>query len=666
MGGRIEMNRSLVAIAAALALAPASLNAEDLVQTAVKFGARQSVLSPALSPSGNKLLYIEPGSGSDETIVIVDLVAGGVPKAITTTNEAQARLLGCAWATEERIVCQIYGYVENGGVIIGFSRVIAMKADGSGLARLTPSTDWRTLGILQDGGNWLALDVPGDEEKILMTRRYIKESGENTRLFNDREGLGVDAVDVANGRRKVVEAPNRMATDFIADENGRLRIMEVTDTIASGYDGSDVRYLYRRADSDKWDSLSVVDQMGDIDQGFRPVAVDSARNVAYGFDRENGFLALYTVALDGSGRRTRLMARSDVDVDELIRIGRKNRVVGASYATEKRVVEYFDAELDKLASSMAQALPGKPLVSIVDANEDESKILLIASSDKDPGMLYLYDKATRQLSELLPLRDPLVGREMGEVKPVTFPAADGATIPGYLTLPPGADGKKLPALVLPHGGPEARDEWGFDWLAQFFAARGYAVLQPNFRGSAGYGEAWFGRNGYQQWPVAVGDINDAGRWLVAQGIADPGRLGIVGWSYGGYAALQSQVVDSDLFKAVTAIAPVTDLDVHRELSRPYTSFAAQDKRIGNGPHVASGSPARHAGQFKAPVLLVHGTLDSNVGVAQSKLMRDRLKDAGKQVDYLEFEGLDHYLDHSQARAIMLKRIGEFLDANLAP
>lgn len=658
------MKRSLLVFTATLAVLPASLGAEEIAETAAKFGARASVLSPALSPSGGKLLFIEPGSGSDETIVVVDLAAGDAPKGITTMNEGQARLLGCAWATEERIVCKIYGYIDSGGVIIGFTRVIAMKADGTDVTALTPHTDYRTRGILQEGGEWLALDVPDEDGKILMTRRFLKESSENTRIFSDKEGLGVDAVDVTSGRRKAVEAPNRMAIDYIADETGRVRIMEVSDTIASGYDGNDVRYLYRPAGSEKWDDLSAIDQSGSVDRGFQPVAVDSAKNVAYGFDRENGFQALYTVALDGTGKREKIMARNDVDVDGLIRIGRKDRVVGASYATEKRLVEYFDPELQKLASGMAAALPGKPLVSIIDASEDESKILLIASSDKDPGMIYLYDKATRQLSELLPLRDPLAGREMGEVRPITFPAADGTAIPGYLTLPPGSDGKKLPAIVLPHGGPEARDEWGFDWFAQFFAARGYAVLQPNFRGSAGYGEAWFGRNGYQQWPVAIGDINDAGRWLVSQGIADPAKLGIVGWSYGGYAALQSQVVDPDLFKAVAAIAPVTDLDVHRELSRPYTSFALQDKRIGNGPHVASGSPARHAGNFRAPVLLVHGTLDANVGVAQSKLMRDRLKDAGKQVDYLEFEGLDHSLVHSGARAIMLKRIGEFLDANL--
>ena len=196
---------------------------------------------------------------------------------------------------------------------------------------------------------------------------------------------------------------------------------------------------------------------------------------------------------------------------------------------------------------------------------------MTASSDTDPGMLYLYTKATRGLAEVLPIRNELVGVAMGKMTPVSFPAADGTMIPGYLTLPPGSDGKGLPAIVMPHGGPGARDEWGFDWLVQFYAARGFAVLQPNYRGSTGYGSAWYQKNGFQSWRIAIGDVNDAGRWLVSQGIAKSDQLGIVGWSYGGYAALQSSVLDPNLFKAIVAIAPVTDLDRLREESRNFTS-----------------------------------------------------------------------------------------------
>ncbi len=293
-----------------------------------------------------------------------------------------------------------------------------------------------------------------------------------------------------------------------------------------------------------------------------------------------------------------------------------------------------------------------------------SKLLVIAASDTDPGTAYLYDKATNELNELLPIRNFMAGRELAEMKPIAFPARDGTMVPGYLTLPVNSAGRDLPAIVLPHGGPSSRDEWGFDWLVQFFAARGFAVLQPNYRGSTGYGSAWFGKNGFQSWETAVGDVNDAGRWLVSQGIADRGRTAIVGWSYGGYAALQSQVLDPSVYKAVVAIAPVTDLEGLREDARPYTSYKLVDQFIGRGPHVTEGSPARHVDRFAAPVLLVHGTMDQNVDIGQSRLMADRLREGGKRVEYVEYEGLDHSLSDSKARADMLVKIDAFLRTSL--
>jgi len=253
---------------------------------------------------------------------------------------------------------------------------------------------------------------------------------------------------------------------------------------------------------------------------------------------------------------------------------------------------------------------------------------------------------------------------LASVKAVVVSATDGTAIPAYLTVPAGKPAKNLPAVVLPHGGPSARDEWGFDWLAQYLAARGYAVLQPNYRGSAGFGDAWLMKNGFKSWRTSIGDITSSARWLSSQGIADPNRVAIVGWSYGGYAALQSAATEPGLFKAVAAIAPVTDLGMLKDESADYTNSQLVADFIGSGPHIADGSPLRHASSIKVPVLLVHGDMDVNVRVAESEKMAAALQQAGTPVEFLRYRALDHQLEDSAARIEMLTKIGELLERTI--
>jgi dipeptidyl aminopeptidase/acylaminoacyl peptidase len=232
--------------------------------------------------------------------------------------------------------------------------------------------------------------------------------------------------------------------------------------------------------------------------------------------KQDGRLALFAVALDGSLREELIYARPDVDVAGIIRIGRRKRVVGVSYVTDTRNRVYFDSEIQGVAAALSKALPGLPRVSIAGASVDESKLMVIVSSDQDPGVYYLFDRKAKQLQTFLVVRSQLEGVKLASMKPVSYPARDGTLIPGYLTMPPGQENAKgLPAILLPHGGPDARDEWGFNWLSQYYASRGYAVLQPNFRGSAGYGDAWFQENGFKSWPTAIGDVVDGAHWLIA-------------------------------------------------------------------------------------------------------------------------------------------------------
>jgi dipeptidyl aminopeptidase/acylaminoacyl peptidase len=496
-----------------------------------------------------------------------------------------------------------------------------------------------------------------------MMRDYVPQQNTGTLLGQTANGIGVDRLDTRTLSSKTVERPDRRAAEFITDGHGEIRVVGRRNSTTDGYDTGNITYSYRRKGSRDWLPLSVFS--GADSRGFNPYHVDRDRDVAYGLKKVDGKLAAFSIKLDGSGLETKLFeAPGGVDVSGFARIGRRGRVVGVTYVTDRPEVHYIDPELAKLAAGISKALPNLPLIRFVDSSVDESVLLIWAGSDRDPGRYYLLDRKSKAMGELLPIRGRLAATRLAAVKPITYKAADGTAVPAYLTLPEGSSGKNLPAIVMPHGGPGARDEWGFDWLSQFFAARGFAVIQPNFRGSSGYGDQWFQKNGFQGWQTAIGDVRDAGRYLTAQGIADPQKLAIVGWSYGGYAALQTAATSPDLFRAVIAIAPVTDLETLRQQFRDWTNFELASQFIGKGPHVAEGSPARHADAIKAPVLMFHGTFDRNVDVAHSRLMARRLKEAGKSADLITYERLDHYLEDSAARTDMLSRSDVFLRKSL--
>ncbi len=634
------------------------------VDAAKAFGARPGVQQASLSPDGMTIAMIQPlQNGQASALFVARLDGAGSPKPILTSTGRPERLSRCDWVSNSRLVCRITMTVLQDAAWIGYSRMVALNADGSKVQELTARNTGVELGYRQDGGQVIDFTA-GDaaDGSVLMTRDYVPEFGTGSLLTNQKKGLGVEQVDTVNLVRKPVETPRDGAVSYISDQHGLVRILGMQPKTANGYVKAQVNYQYRLKDDPTWRTLGTYDF--DAHTGFLPMVVDRELNAAYGYEWVKGRQVVSRVSLDGALKHEVLAARDDVDVDDLIQIGRQNRVVGASFATDRRQSVFFDPALQKLSASLSKALPGRPNVVFVDASADENRLLLFASSDVDPGRYYLFDKTTRALSEVAPERPELAEVRLATVQPVTYKAADGTEIPGYLTLPPGSDGKNLPSIVMPHGGPGARDEWGFDWLAQYFANRGFAVLQPNFRGSAGYGEAWFVDNGFQSWRTAVGDVNDAGRWLQAQGIAAPGKLAIVGWSYGGYAALQSSVLDPDLFKAVVAVAPVTDLDALREESRGYTNYKLVDTFIGDGPHVKEGSPAQNAARIKAPVLMFHGDEDTNVRVGESRLMQSRLKAAGRDSELVVFPGLNHQLDDSDARRQMLSKADAFLRASL--
>lgn len=648
------------ACVAAMSVAAHAQSTHSLADDAAAFGARDSVVAPRLSPDGSSVMYLTPGPGPATYAVISDLQTGKTDvMTLADGNPEVARW--CNYVDSDRAVCRVSGNVDQLGDILGFQRLIAINTDGTDAKLLGQADSNYDAWIRQTDA--LVLDWRGAVDgKILLAREYVPEVGKTgTRLVREKEGLGVDLVDTRSAHAVHVEPPRDAASGYMTDGRGLVRIMSILETTNNGTMTGRIKYLYRTSDSRDWETL--VD-FADSDDQIQPLAVDADIDSLYALRKRNGRQALYAIKLDGSMAERLIAQNPRVDIDDVVRLGDGLKVIGYTYADDTRHAVYFDPEFDALADSLSKAVPDLPLIDFVDASNDGRKLLIFAGSDTDPGRYYLFDRDKKALNEAMLARPQLEGRKLAEVKPVSIPAPDGVQIPAYLTLPPGRDAEGLPAVVLPHGGPSARDEWGFDWLAQFLAIRGYAVLQPNYRGSAGYGDTWLNENGFRNWRTSIGDISASARWLASQGIADPNRLAIVGWSYGGYAALQSTATEPALYKAVAAIAPVTDLEALKEEAENFTNASLVRRFVGSGPHVSEGSPLSNVATITAPVLLVHGTMDSNVGYSHSRRMHAALRSAGKQSELLTFEGLDHQLRDSTARSKMLTEIGELLERTI--
>ena len=653
------MIRRLHVLAGVSAVALAVPSLAQTNPAAALFGAREGVEHIDLSPDGSTIAYVSPGKGSVSVVNIAGLEEDA-SRPVTRSSGRPDRLNWCNFASNQRFVCRMSAVMDYEGTLLGVSRLLSLNTDGTDVKQLGQRSSFYDTRLRQYDGeilDWL----PGDGNAVLMARDYVPEGRTGTRLVRSDDGLGVDKIDIRTLKTTVVENADRTASDFISDGRGNVRIRAVRSSRVAGEQmGSRINYFYRRKSSSGWAELGSYDST--TRQGLIPLAVDADLDVAYVLKKLNGRFALYRVKLDGSNSTELAYANDKVDVDNVVRVGRGQKVVGVTFAEDKRRVIYFDDEYKRLSTALSKAIPNLPLVQFAGASADGKKLLIFAGSDSDPGRYYVYDKKDRKLAEIMLVRPELEGVQLASVKPVAYPAADGVQVPGYLTLPPGKEARNLPTIVLPHGGPSARDEWGFDWLAQFLANQGYAVLQPNYRGSDGFGDEWLKQNGFRSWETSIGDITSGAKWLVGQGIADQDKLAVLGWSYGGYAALQSAVVEPNLYKAVVAIAPVTDLTMTKEEARGFTNSSLVAEFIGSGPHIRQGSPLQNVGRIGVPVLMFHGDKDINVGVAQAQAMDRQLKAAGKKSELIVYQGLDHSLVDSAARTQMLDRIGSFLAA----
>ncbi|HEY5711195.1 MAG TPA: alpha/beta fold hydrolase [Allosphingosinicella sp.] len=642
---------------------PAAPAAARPATPAERFGVRESVSQIDISPDGRHVVYLQPGPGRSTIAYISDLDSDAEARVVVRSSGNPERLRFCNFVTNDRLICRVSGMTEVQGVLIPFSRLVSLDTNGANIKMLGQTRSYYDARLRQFDGavlDWL----PGGNGEILMSRELIPEEGRlGSRMMRTANGLAVDRIDVRTLASTRVEAPNRNASWYLSDGRGNVRIMAVVgERGSSGQLESRTEYSYRTAANRDWQRFGASGT--GADDGIIPLAVDPTRDAAYVLKRLNGRLALYRVKLDGSMTSELVYANPRVDVDDVVWSSRGSRVIGVSYVEEQRRTVYFDPEFAALARSLGRAIPNLPLIDFGGTSADGNRILIHAGSDSDPGRYYVYDKTARNLSEILVDRPQLEGVTLANVRAITYPAADGTLIPAYLTLPPGREGRNLPTVILPHGGPASRDEWGFDWLAQYLANQGYAVLQPNYRGSAGFGDQWLQQNGYRSWRTSIGDIAAGARWMAAQGTADANRMAILGWSYGGYAALQAGATEPSLFKAIVAIAPVTDLQQAKDDAEVYSNARNVSEYIGSGPHIVEGSPIRQVRSFTAPVLLFHGDRDINVPVIHSQTMDQALRDAGKRSELVRFAGLEHDLADTNVRVQMLDRIGAFLQANL--
>jgi cephalosporin-C deacetylase-like acetyl esterase len=473
-------------------------------------------------------------------------------------------------------------------------------------------------------------------------------------------GGALYSVNAKNGDNDERDEPSGFTRDWVVDENG------VPQYRVEYRDRTDYLQILRRGERGLWEVLGAQNMAlpevdlhglngdGELVVGVRPL--------------EGGRYGLYTLAGGSLGRP--IYTHAALDVSDVRIDPYTNRVVGA--AVEGEVPVWFEDDLAMQQASLEETFANES-PWIVDWSQDRSRFIVSTEREDRAPMFYFYDAKERQVRAIASTYPELDGIDLAARRPFTFKARDGVDIPGYLTRPLGVEGA-APLVLLPHRGPADRDVDGFDWFAHFLATRGYAVLQPNFRGSGGYGRAWE-EAGHGGWGIGVmqNDLTDGVAAVVAAGIADPQRVCIVGASYGGYAALAGAAFTPELYRCAVSINGVSDLrDIftlyrgRRDGRSAAVTFFEQSLGVEDTGtrELDAASPARHAERVQAAVLLLHGRDDSVVLVGQSRNMERALREAGKPVELVELEGEDHWLSDATTRLQTLEAIDTFLAEHL--
>lgn len=582
-----------------------------------------------ISPDGATLAFMQPWERRMN--LFVQPASGGEPVRIT--SERDRDIPDYLWKGPDRLVyTKDIGGDEN-------DHFIVVDRRGGEARDVTPFAGVKA--ILVD-----PLDEFPDRILIGLNRRV-------------REVFDVYDLDLASGALTLVAENPGGITSWGADHAGRIRYAIATD-------GVDNTYLYRDDGSSAFREVLTTS----FRDAFAPQCFTADNRKLYAASNLGRDKLAIVLVDPATAREEELVyARDDVDVAGIAWSKARRRASFVAYQTAKPERHYLDPDARSLYEALEAKLPGYE-ITIQSATDDETRMIVAATSDRTQGTRYVYDRGPDRLTVLGEVAPWLPEASMASVRPITYRARDGLVIHGYLTLPNGVQAKALPVVVNPHGGPWHRDGWGFNPEVQFLANRGFAVLQMNFRGSTGYGRA-FWEASFRQWGGTMqDDITDGVRWLIGQGIADPRRVAIYGGSYGGYAVLAGLTKTPELYACGIDYVGVSNLFTFMQTIPPYWKpFLAMMYEMVGDPErdramLTERSPALNAERIRAPLLIAQGARDPRVAKNESDQMVAALKARGIEVPYIVKDNEGHGFHNEENRFEFYEAMEAFLARHL--
>jgi dienelactone hydrolase len=622
-----------------------------------------SVTDVTISPQGRYLSMVVFAKGRHVAVVkdLTDSSPTGT-RVVLQSDPDKLDLEGCSWVTETRLLCDLREMVRApNGIVFESNTYAAVDADGKNAKTLMYQSQGRAVSAQiidwTPGKVGSILVVAARDERDPAARALMRE-GAATGTTNFNEFPGIFRLDTLSGDVQLETAPHPPMRSFVSDHHGNVRIGWGFQTSTT-----QIEYYAHPAAGNGWQLLFKEEAFTPDGNAKEPVGIcPDNPECAYALGPSDGRVALWRIDLTGKKSPSLEFSHPVADVGAYF--SRERRLLGLIYETDRPFFYPTDPKIESIMPALKSALPNGFVVPV--SQTLDYKVYVVRTfSDVDPGTYYLYNTEKGSLTRIAGGYPDLDPKTLGRMQSISYPAQDGTNIPGYLTVPPGQRAEHLPLIVMPHGGPIARDSWQFDFLRGFLVSRGYAVLQMNFRGSGGYGIKWR-YDAHQDWGgLTYSDVTDGARWAIKQGIADPKRMCIVGWSFGGYIALLGAVRNPDLYRCSISIAGISDLSLLEQQEGNFVNGAIARQQIGtNSDKLRQDSARRHAAELSIPLLMIHGDRDAQAQVEQSDAMESSLKEAGKHPEFVRISGATHQMSRESDRVTLLTAVEKFLSEHM--